>query len=113
MATLIVFENKTERDECCAGLCHDWHNQPNIFGTETQKMLDTCTELMRVSLFSYFPKLSFKEHEMRKQVLLRRIYGIAKTHGLYVRWRGLDSVRQPDRFEISGHGHERLAFIQC
>ena len=113
-ALLLVFANGNERASCCADLCHDWENQPNIFGSETEKMLNTCNELMKVSLrYTYYPDLSYEEIKKRKQILLKKIYGIAKAHGLFVHWYGETPPLEPDRFLISGRGHERLAFIQC
>jgi hypothetical protein len=109
-AQLIVFENSNERACCCADLCHDWENQPKIFGSETEKMLNMCNELKKVSLY---PDLSYEEIKRRKKILLKKIYGIAKAHGVFVHWYGETPPREPDRFLISGRGHERLAFIQC
>ena len=48
------------------------------------------------------------------RLLLKKIYGIAKAHGLYVTWYGKGSIScEPDRFLVSGRGYDRLAFIQC
>ena len=106
MVTMVVFENNTERAMMCAGACHNWRNQKKIFGSETQKLLDTCEKLFRA-------KLCFKEKDVEEQ-LLRKIFGIAKAHGLYITWYGIGSGPcEPDRFLVSGRGFERLAFIQC
>ena len=49
-----------------------------------------------------------------EQKLLKKIFGIAKAHGLYITWYGKGcGPCEPDRFLVSGHGVERLAFIQC
>ena len=49
-ATIVVFENSKEMAMMCADVCHDWRNQKEIFGSETQKLLDTCTELFHAAL---------------------------------------------------------------
>jgi hypothetical protein len=105
-ATMVVFENGKERAMMCADLCHNWENQKEIFGSETQKLLDTCTELFHASL-----RYQGKEVE---QQLLKKIFGIAKAHGCYITWYGNGrGPCEPDRFLVSGRGIERLAFIQC
>lgn len=105
MVTMVVFENNMERAMMCAGPLHNWRNQKNIFGPETQKLLDTCEKLYRT-------KLGFEK--MDSEELLKKIYGIAKAHGLYITWYGnRRGPCEPDRFLVSGRGVERLAFIQC
>ena len=103
--TMVVFENNKERARMCADFCHDW-NQKKIFGSETQKLLDTCEKLFRARL-----QFQGKDYEER---LLKKIFGIAKAHGLYITWYGKGcGPCEPDRFLVSGRGFERLAFIQC
>ena len=105
-ATIVVFENNKEMAMMSAEVCHDWRNQKEIFGSETQKLLDTCTELFHAAL-----RYQVKEVE---QQLLKKIFGIAKAHGLYITWYGNGrGPCEPDRFLVSGRGVERLAFIQC
>ena len=104
-AKLVVFENNTERAMMCADVCHDWEHQQDIFGNETQKLLNTCEKLLDVSL-----KFSSKEEET---LLLKKIFGIAKSHGVSITWYGMAPVSEPDRFLVSGRGHDRLAYIQC
>lgn len=106
MARMVVFENNTERAMMCSDLCHDWINQEEIFGFETQKLLDMCEKLFHANL-------RFQGKAVEEQ-LLKKIYGIAKSHGLYITWYGKGcGPCEPDRFLVSGHGFERLAFIQC
>lgn len=105
MAKIVVFENDRERAMMCADSCHDWANQKDIFGTETSKLLDTCNKLFHAALH-------FQNKEAEQ--FLKKIYGIAKAHGLRITWYGKGyGVCEPDRFLVSGQGHERLAFIQC
>lgn len=105
MANLIVFENDMERAMLSAGVEHDWENQKCLFGIETKKLLDTCDKLFHAAV-------RFKSGDEDK--LLRKIYGIAKAHGVHIKWYGMSkSACEPDRFLVSGYGAERLAFIQC
>ena len=104
-AMMVVFENDKERGMMCASCGHDWRNQKMIFGTETEKLLTTCKELFRTSL-----RHQGKEVE---QKLLKKIYGIAKAHGVFITWYGNGYPCEPDRFLASGKGTDRLAFIQC
>lgn len=104
-AELVVFENDRERAMMCADLGHHWESQKNIFGSETKKLLDTCEKLFNASLSNQGKKV--------ENQLLKKIYGIAKTHGLRVKWYGTGSCCEPDRFLVSGNGFEELAFIQC
>lgn len=104
-ATIVVFENDNERSMMCADLYHDFTNQKNIFGTENKKFLDACNELFLAAL---------QNEKSESEQLLKKIYGIAKAHGLYVTWYGKGSIScEPDRFLVSGRGYDRLAFIQC
>ena len=105
-AKLIVFENDEERAMMCASLGHNWDSQEAIFGKETKKLLYSCEELFHVSLKFQGVKA--------ENAMLKKIYGIAKDHGLYITWFGRGAGPcEPDRFLVSGHGEERLAFIQC
>ena len=102
--TMIVFENSKEMSMMSADVCHDWRNQKKLFGSETQKLLDACTELFHAAL-------RYQDKEVEQQ-LLKKIFGIAKTHGLYITWYGNGcGPCEPDRFLVSGRGIERLAFI--
>lgn len=103
MATIVVFESNEERAMMCANVCHDWENQKDIFGKETKKLLDACYNLFHASIR--------KKGDEAK--LLKKIFGIAKSHGVYITWYGMSSSCEPDRFLVSGHGFERLALIQC
>ena len=103
-AKLLGFENDRERTEMCAGYQHDWANQPNIFGAETQKLLRLCYMLFKADLAHNAEKV---------EKLKRKIFGIAKSHHVHIRWYGLDTVCEPDRFLVSGKGQDYLAFIQC
>ncbi len=105
MAEIIVFENHTERAQMSAGPCHDWEHQKQIFGTETKKLLLNCSKLFRVAT---------KLEEGDSEMLLKKIFGIAKSHGVRITWYGNSkSACEPDRFLVSGYGIDRLAFIQC
>lgn len=104
---LIVFENDIERCSMLAAVDHDFENQPLIFGKETDKFLEICRELC-------FGALRIEPMDAEKEVkLLKKLYGIAMVHGLYVTWYGLSkSCFEPDRFLISGKGHDRYAYVQ-
>lgn len=104
-AKLVVFGNDKERAMKCADFGHRWEDQQNIFGSETQKLLDACEKLFHASLYH-------QGKEIENQ-LLKKIFGIAKAHGLKITWYGTGSCREPDRFLVSGKGFEVLAFIQC
>ena len=106
-ATLVVFQNENERSWMCADQFHDWNNQKLICGSETQKLVDNCEKLFKEVMHNHH-----KNKDVERK-LLSKIYGIAKSHGLRVTWYGHGVTCMPDRFLISGHGHERLAFIQC
>ena len=104
-AEIVVFETEKERAMMSADFTHDWKNQENIFGTETEKLLKTCDELFHASL-------RFQSKKVEK--LMKKVYGIAKAHGVYITWYGMSKcANEPDRFLVSGRGHEYLAFIQC
>lgn len=91
MATLVIYEN---------------NNKEELFGAETNKLLEKCEELFHVAL-------RHQGKEAEKQ-LLKKIFGIAKAHGLYITWYGNGcGPCEPDRFLVSGRGVERLALIQC
>ena len=100
---LLVFQSAEERSTCHACSGHKWENQDNIFGKETEKLLATCKHLFRVSI-------DLEPGDEAK--LLKKIYGICKAHGVYIMWYGLGSPFEPDKFLISGRGHDRLGFIQ-
>ena len=103
-ATLVIFRTAEERAMMCA--CSDHGEEEKLFGTETQKLLDTCYELFRVSI-------NFRG-KAAEDPLLKKIYGIAKAHHLFITWYGRgNGLCQPDRFLISGRGERELAFIQC
>ena len=102
-ATMVVFENSKERAMMCADVGHDWINQEEIFGSDTQELLETCAKLTR----------AVRDHHVRKQ-LLEKISDIASRHELTITWYGEGcGPCEPDRFLVSGRGVERLAFIQC
>lgn len=104
-AKLLVFENDRERTEMCAGYQHDWANQPKIFGTETQKLLNLCEQLFKADLARNAEKV---------ERLKKKLFGIAKTYHVYIKWYGMSTVcNEPDRFLVSGRGQDELAFIQC
>lgn len=90
MPKIVVFESTTKKE---------------IFGTEEEKLLNTCTELFHAAL-------RFQGKEVEQQ-LLKKIFGIAKAHGVYITWYGKKAPCEPDRFLVSGRGVERLALIQC
>ena len=91
MPKIVVFESTTKKE---------------IFGTEEEKLLNTCTELFHAAL-------RFQGKEVEQQ-LLKKIFGIAKAHGVYITWYGNQSAPcEPDRFLVSGRGVEKLALIQC
>lgn len=72
-AQLVIFENRKERSMMCADVAHDWDNQKDIFGKETEKLLCTCQKLFRATM----------DHEEEDtERLLRKIYGIIMS-GLY------------------------------
>lgn len=105
MATIVVFENGTERAMMSADTCHAWSKQKLIFGKETEKLLDYCDRL-------FHAELHFQKEEAK--YLKKKIYGIAKNHGLRITWYGEGhGPCEPDRFIVSGKGHTRLAMIQC
>ena len=100
---LVVFENSEERATKCAGMCHDFSAQPNLFGKETAKLLQACKMLCHVAL-------RMCEGDMDKQ--LRRIYGIAKSHGYRIVWYGnMPGPCEPDRFLVCKKNKE-VGFIQ-
>ena len=100
---LVVFENSEERATKCAGMCHDFGAQPNLFGKETTKLLQACKMLCHVAL-------RMCEGDMDKQ--LRRIYGIAKSHGYRIVWYGnMPGPCEPDRFLVCKKNKE-VGFIQ-
>lgn len=103
-AKVLVFENHTERAMMCANLSHDWDNQEKIFGNEEDKLLKTCVKLFRVAI---------RLEEGDEDKLLKKVYGIAKAHGVHIKWYGLANSCKPDRFLVSGRGVEELALIQC
>ena len=105
MAKILVFENHQERAWKAAMPYHDWENQPCIFGRQEERVLKICEELYR-------NKLHFGSKELEKK-LLRKLYGIAKFHGVRLTWYGNSSSAEPDRFMVSGRGEERLALIYC
>lgn len=102
-AQLVIFENRKERSMMCADVAHDWDNQKDIFGKETEKLLCTCQKLFRATM----------DHEEEDtERLLRKIYGIAKYHHVRIVW----NKSRPDYFIVYGKGwfkKRRLALIQC
>ena len=105
MATIIVFENDEERTALCASPSHNFDAQPEIFGMATKRVLKTCDKLFHASL-----ECNIKE--IKKQQ--RKLYSLAKSHGVYIRWFGEGrKYSEPDFFLVAGHGYDRLAFIQC
>ena len=104
MAVIVVFENNKERAGRSAELGHHWETQKKNFGTETEKLLDACDKL-------FYASLNFQKKDVN--LLLKKIFGIAKAHGLKIIWYGADEYYcKPDRFLVLGKGKE-LAFIQC
>ena len=104
MAFYLVFQNEEERATMSATASHNWRHQEKVFGNETEKLLGLCEKLFRAEL---------KNNKEEVEKLQKRLYGIAKSHGVHIKWYGKSSVCQPDRFLVSGRGHDRLAFIQC
>ena len=99
MASLTVFRDDRERSMMCG------RETAPIFGSETEKVLKLCTELLEASLS--------RGDKSKIEPLKKRIFGIAKTYHLYVKWYGEGKPPlQPDRFLVSGRGHERYAVIQ-
>ena len=90
--------------EMCADTNHNWAHQPKIFGSETEKLLELCENLFRADLNRDTEKVD---------KLKRKIFGIAKSHHVHIKWYGDSKVCEPDRFLISGRGQDELAFIQC
>lgn len=114
MAFLIVFANTYEMVAHCADLCHDYKNQPRIFGCEEEKLLGACEELARTSYrYTYYPEVPFEELKERKQNLLKKIYGIAKAHGLFVKWYGTGLPPYEPEYFLVRRGSKDVAFISC
>ena len=104
-AKLVVFANNRERAQMMAAYSNSNCGNEKIFGKETEKFLNYCDELCNAAI-------SLKKENIPR--LLNKIYGIAKTHRVYITWYGMSKhAPEPDRFLISGRGHERLAMIQC
>ena len=101
---ILVFEDREERCMKLANYSHDWKNQKRIFGTETEKLLELCDKLFHTVL---------RNEKEEQAKLLKKIWGIAKAHGLYVVWYGTGGgACEPDRFLVYKHRKE-VAFIQC
>ncbi len=107
-ADIRIFKDNHERNSMCSDRDYSAEHKYDIFGKETDTLLRTCDELFNNSLY-----LS-KKTEKTEQDLLKKIFGIAKRHHVFITWCGnATSVPDPDRFFVSGRGHEMLAFIQC
>lgn len=106
MASMVVFENSTERAEMCADYLHNYEEEPDIFREDKEDLLETCDKLFLVAIH---------RKDDNKNKLLSKLYGIAKKHHVRITWYGdgTSCVHEPDRFLVSGRGHERLAYIQC
>ena len=100
---MVVFENAEERAAKCAGMCHDFDAQPNLFGKESGKLLQACKKLFHVAI-------RMDKGDMDK--LLAKIYGIAKSHSCRIVWYGNPpGPCEPDRFLIFKK-KEEVGFIQ-
>ena len=84
------------------------HDQPlemeKFFGSEAEKMFKACRTVMRDRLFLYegcTDEASREAWRAARSKHLAKVYGIAKSHGVFVEWLGNDSVcRRPDQFLI-------------
>lgn len=93
---ILVYANSSERAMKCADLCHNFDDQPNLFGKETKKLLFACQHLFRISI---------RREDGDQDKLLRKIYGIANRHGCHIDWWGNhQTCCEPDRYEVYKNG---------
>lgn len=78
-AKLVVFENDKERAMKCADFGHRWEDQQNIFGSETQKLLDACEKLFHASLYHQGKEI---ENQLLKKSLALPRHMDSKLHGM-------------------------------